>query len=554
VALARGASAEGAPRFALSSFEPSLAGDRFFSVPDAVVRLSTRPQGLRHGGAMGSRLAGASLALDGSGGLLIQRGERSGQEQDVIRQRWVAHLGVLVARWRRVAVEANAPLLLYQGAKEGALEQLGVGSSPGVLGDLRLSLRGALLGQPGAGAALALQVDLRLPSGDAASLHGDPEARLHPRLLLSGQRGGLSYAVNGGLLRRASQDWGTGVIGPAISFGAAAGYSVRVRPETRRLNGLQLSSDVYGSSVLSPGGGRGKLLGEGATPVEWLVGARWFEETAGATYVAIGVAGGAGLSRAPGASGWRGLVTLSFAAGDDDFPEDRDQDGIGDAMDACPPQGGPASEDPTRHGCPPRADLDGDGIPDEEDACVDRQGPRTQRRGTHGCPPPAPPPVAAAPVDRDGDGVVDGEDDCPGESGDPAGAPGRRGCPRPSVVVEEKRLALEEAIQFEHRQATLSEASIPLLEAIAGALRGHPELLLVRIEGHTDDSGDEAFNLQLSRQRAEAVRRWLVERGRVEPGRLQAEGFGRSRPLTSNESEEGRRKNRRVQLVIVQRR
>jgi outer membrane protein OmpA-like peptidoglycan-associated protein len=122
------------------------------------------------------------------------------------------------------------------------------------------------------------------------------------------------------------------------------------------------------------------------------------------------------------------------------------------------------------------------------------------------------------------------------------------------VVVEEKRLALEEAIQFEHRQATLSEASIPLLEAIAGALRGHPELLLVRIEGHTDDSGDEAFNLQLSRQRAEAVRRWLVERGRVEPGRLQAEGFGRSRPLTSNESEEGRRKNRRVQLVIVQRR
>ena len=551
VALVSEASAQGAPRFALSSFEPSLAGDRFFSVQDGAVRLSSRPQGLRHGGAMGSVLAGASLALDASGGLLLARGERSGQEQEVIRGRWLAHLGVMVARWRRVALEANVPLLLHQGAEGGALARLGVGAEPAVLGDVRLSLRAALLGQPRSSAALAVQTDLRLPSGDPAALHGDSGARLHPRLLLSGQQGALSYAVNGGVLLRASRDWGTGAIGPALSFGAAAGYSVRVRPETRRLNGLQLSSEIHGSSVIAPGEGRGVLFGQGATPVEWLAGARWFEETPGATWVAVGVAGGAGLSRGPGAPGWRGLVTLSFAAGDDDFAEDRDQDGIGDAMDACPVQAGPASEEPTRHGCPPRPDLDGDGVPDDEDACVDRRGPRTALRKTSGCPPEAPPPAPPPPpADGDRDGVPDGEDECPGVAGEAA----LRGCPRPMVVVEERQLVLREPIQFEHRQASLAEASLPLLERIASVLREHPEFLEIQIEGHTDDSGDDAFNLELSRQRAGAVRGWLIERGGIEPGRLRAEGFGRARPLSSNESEEGRRRNRRVQLLILRRR
>ena len=90
--------------------------------------------------------------------------------------------------------------------------------------------------------------------------------------------------------------------------------------------------------------------------------------------------------------------------------------------------------------------------------------------------------------------------------------------------------------------------STPTLDEIGRMLVDHPDLRL-RIEGHTDDTGDEDHNLDLSRRRAQSARQFLVDKYGIAVGRLEAEGFGESRPVDSNDTPEGRQNNRRVELV-----
>jgi outer membrane protein OmpA-like peptidoglycan-associated protein len=72
----------------------------------------------------------------------------------------------------------------------------------------------------------------------------------------------------------------------------------------------------------------------------------------------------------------------------------------------------------------------------------------------------------------------------------------------------------------------------------------------MRVEGHTDDTGPEDVNQRLSQQRAETVRRYLVNQG-VAPQRLEAKGYGESKPLIDKITEAARKKNRRVEFVVV---
>jgi outer membrane protein OmpA-like peptidoglycan-associated protein len=81
-------------------------------------------------------------------------------------------------------------------------------------------------------------------------------------------------------------------------------------------------------------------------------------------------------------------------------------------------------------------------------------------------------------------------------------------------------------------------------------LGAHPEITRVRVEGHTDDQGDDAYNKRLSQRRAEAVVAYLARKG-VARDRLEPMGFGEERPKAPNASKEGRATNRRVELVIV---
>ena len=124
---------------------------------------------------------------------------------------------------------------------------------------------------------------------------------------------------------------------------------------------------------------------------------------------------------------------------------------------------------------------------------------------------------------------------------------------KPAKTVKVRELIeLKDLVYFETNLATLKVESHTLLDGVAKTLIEHPELLLVRVEGHTDDRGDAAFNKDLSQRRAEEVVNYLVNKG-VERSRLEAEGFGEEKPLVEGTTDEARSQNRRVDFYVVKR-
>ena len=102
-------------------------------------------------------------------------------------------------------------------------------------------------------------------------------------------------------------------------------------------------------------------------------------------------------------------------------------------------------------------------------------------------------------------------------------------------------------IQFDTGKDVIKPESEPLLGEIRNLLSANPQLRL-SVEGHTDNVGASAANLALSKRRADAVRAWLVSKG-VASARLSSQGFGDAKPVADNRTEDGRAKNRRVELV-----
>lgn len=123
---------------------------------------------------------------------------------------------------------------------------------------------------------------------------------------------------------------------------------------------------------------------------------------------------------------------------------------------------------------------------------------------------------------------------------------------RPSVVLKAKQIALRRQISFATGSEEILPNSEPLLLEVADVLIRNPELELVEVQGHTDNRGDRGVNMRLSQLRAEAVMQWLSEHG-VEPERLTAKGYGPTRPLAPNITQQNRARNRRVQFRIVRR-
>lgn len=210
-------------------------------------------------------------------------------------------------------------------------------------------------------------------------------------------------------------------------------------------------------------------------------------------------------------------------------PLDSDADGVDDATDRCPDT--PAGARVDVQGCP--LDGDDDGVFDGLDRCPDT--PRFAHVDAQGCP-----------LDGDGDGVFDGLDRCP-ES--PAGElVNAFGCPREAPLFEEDRRTLVlDGVYFEVNQARLTPNSESILDRVARSLLDWPDVR-VEIGGHTDSSGRDAYNLELSERRAAAVRDYLVAQG-IEPARLTSRGYGETRPIADNGSDAGRSRNRRVELT-----
>ena len=148
-------------------------------------------------------------------------------------------------------------------------------------------------------------------------------------------------------------------------------------------------------------------------------------------------------------------------------------------------------------------------------------------------------PVAAAVVDSDGDGVPDGSDKCPGSPSDkPVDADG---CTIVSVVLED--------VQFELNSSELTASSSASLDKVVDAMNEYPDLR-IEIQAHTDSMGEAAYNQSLSEKRAKSVREYLVGMG-IAANRMEVKGYGESKPIADNGTREGRAKNRRVELEVI---
>jgi len=142
----------------------------------------------------------------------------------------------------------------------------------------------------------------------------------------------------------------------------------------------------------------------------------------------------------------------------------------------------------------------------------------------------------AKPLDSDGDGITDDLDKCPNT---PKGATvNKNGCWVYAAVV-----------MFDSDKYEIKPGAFSVLNEGALILKKNPEIK-VEIDGHTDNVGSAAYNMKLSENRAKAVMDYFVAKG-IDPKRLTTKGFGLTRPAASNDTKEGRAKNRRVELTPV---
>jgi outer membrane protein OmpA-like peptidoglycan-associated protein len=228
----------------------------------------------------------------------------------------------------------------------------------------------------------------------------------------------------------------------------------------------------------------------------------------------------------------------------DELP-DRDHDGIPDKDDKCPDAGGPdvirIATSPY-YGCP---DRDHDGVPDYIDKCPDVPEPTDDLWDGSGCPHVR---------DTDGDGIPDDIDKCPTEPETYNGYKDDDGCPDTgptTVEVTATSINIKDRVEFATGKDKIQGLkSFQVLDAVVGVMKGHGEIILLEVQGHTDDKGAADQNRVLSQKRAEAVMKYLASKG-VDPKRLTAKGYGPDHPITFNTTAAGRQKNRRVEFRIV---
>lgn len=202
---------------------------------------------------------------------------------------------------------------------------------------------------------------------------------------------------------------------------------------------------------------------------------------------------------------------------------DRDGDGIADKEDECP-------DDPglkIHKGCP---DRDGDGVIDKKDRCPDIPG----IQELDGCP------------DRDGDGLQDALDKCPDEKGSIKNL----GCPEEKEPSIDTLEYVFQNLQFDFNKSILTFSSQNLLDLAGKYLANHPTMI-IRIIGHTDHIGSHRYNMKLSKDRAQAAKRYLVKYG-IKKGRIEVTWKGKTEPIDDSGTDKAREINRRVEFKILE--
>ncbi len=574
--------------FQLERYEPTPAGEWFFAV--------------QHPWYSSTRWFAGGLTLDyGHDPLVAGTRDNNGTFHEttaIIEHQLVGHVDVAGSFLDRVQLSGSLPVVLYEGghAVDGIAPLSGA-----AIGDIRLGAMVRVFGQPDrAPISLSLGGNIWIPVGTNHDDAGDQKVRGDLKVALNGLVAHhLRYAFNGGVLLRKTQHIGDvtvqsgNTVGHELQLSAAVGYA----DEVRRFNiGPEA---VLGTIVVD-----GKAFEKSYTGLEVMLGGNYNI----AHLINIGAAVGLGALREPGTPDVRAIFRIAYAP----FrkpgpPPDRDHDGYADKDDDCPDQPAGPHPDLMRKGCP-LPDADGDGVPDEADLCPTTPAGDHPDAARPGC--PAPPvvedtdkdgvpdsidlcpmeaagdhpdplrkgcpfkdqdndgvpddedlcpkePAGAHPdpkragcpwKDQDGDGIPDDVDACPDRPGMPDPDPARNGCPH--AEVRKGTTTVLQTVYFARNKATILEKSFEMLTEIAKTLLANKQIKKVSIEGHADDTGTAQFNLQLSQKRAKSVREFLIKKG-VKPSRLTSTGFGSTRPVTQETTEEARATNRRVEFRIV---
>ncbi|WAS98604.1 OmpA family protein [Nannocystis punicea] len=124
--------------------------------------------------------------------------------------------------------------------------------------------------------------------------------------------------------------------------------------------------------------------------------------------------------------------------------------------------------------------------------------------------------------------------------------------PPKRVVVEDNKISINEKIQFDLDKATIRPESDGLMAEIISVIKENPHIKKIAIEGHTSSEGTDKHNLKLSDQRAKAVMDYLVKKGELPKEMFTAKGYGETRLIADESTEEGKEKNRRVEFNIVE--
>jgi outer membrane protein OmpA-like peptidoglycan-associated protein len=393
--------------------------------------------------------------------------------------------------WRGLEFGVGVPVFLVAAGEDAAQAQTGL-SEPGTsLGDV--TLRAGYRFRLADHTALALHVPVLLPTSGASNVLGlgfgvRPTAAFMQRL------GRFELFFNLSYLIRSAEE--------ALDFlgGDELGFRFGLRWALNKAWRTNLIFDVGVTSALRD------FFAPPTTPIEPRVGIEWWF----ADHWRLTGFFGLGVTTGVGSPDFRVGAGISYG----DNPAYRPR---------------PA---------PTPGDTDGDGIADEEDECPDQPEDPDGFEDEDGCPD----------ADNDQDGIPDVDDHCPSAPETMNDISDEDGCPD-RIRLDDTRITTFERVYFKTNSDEIDERSHEMLTEVAAILKVNPDMK-IRVEGHTDSRGGAEYNRELSQRRADSVRKFLIKNG-ASGRQIEAEGLGQSRPIDSNETEEGRARNRRVEFHIV---
>jgi outer membrane protein OmpA-like peptidoglycan-associated protein len=468
---------------------------------------------------------------------LVAVDEMEERVASVVSTRVAADLGVAIGL-KGVELSLGAPLILFQDSETDGTGGVAGATSAG-LGDARVEARGRVHGDPTRGVSVGIAAALTLPTTVNADYSGEETPTFSPYAVGQWRRDRALVALNLGARLREETMVGDLPIGSAVTASVGGAYQPAPRVPVTLLG--EVAGELSGSRIED-------------APLEARAGLRWAvnrEMTAVAGY-------GHGLTYGYGAPEHRVFAGVTWRPRDPEPAQrlagpvtpggpppnpDPDGDGILADTDKCPTDPEDFDGFSDDDGCP-ETDNDGDRLVDVSDKCPNHPEDVDGFHDEDGCPDP----------DNDLDGIADATDKCPDQAEIINGNQDDDGCPdegKQLVIVGEQKIEIRDKLYFAHNRDVILPRSGPVLEQLAKTLVRSPWIKRLRIEGHTDATGGDAFNKELSQRRAESVRRAMAERG-VDAARLEVVGYGEEQPIDSNATTDGRAKNRRVEFVIVE--